>query len=304
MKILVLGVGGIGGFFGGYLHEIGADVTFLVRPKRRTLLQANGLRIISPLGNLNLDPKLVLSDELKPVYDIILISCKTYDLDQAIIDLRPTKGRGLIIPFLNGVTHMKKLDEEFGQDNVMGGVAHISSTVNKDGTIEHFSEFKKLTFGNRDLSKNNALKEFAEVCAKTQFDMTLSDDINLDLWKKWVFISTVAGATTLFSCSLGEIVKSDFGKQIIIDLFNECRSIAKLYKYDYEDSEADIILKTITTPGSPIKASMQRDVEKKSFTEHEQIFGDLINKGQKYSFDCPILMSCYVRMNVYQRNLT
>ena len=304
MKILVLGVGGIGGFFGGHLHEIGADVTFLVRPKRRALLQANGLRIISPLGNLNLDPKLVLSDELKPVYDIILISCKTYDLDQAIIDLRPTKGRGLIIPFLNGVTHMKKLDEEFGQDNVMGGVAHISSTVNKDGTIEHFSEFKKLTFGNRDLSKNNALKEFAEVCAKTQFDMTLSDDINLDLWKKWVFISTVAGATTLFSCSLGEIVKSDFGKQIIIDLFNECRSIAKLYKYDYEDSEADIILKTITTPGSPIKASMQRDVEKKSFTEHEQIFGDLINKGQKYSFDCPILMSCYVRMNVYQRNLT
>ena len=304
MKILVLGVGGIGGFFGGHLHEIGADVTFLVRPKRRALLQANGLRIISPLGNLNLDPKLVLSDELKPVYDIILISCKTYDLDQAIIDLRSTKGRGIIIPFLNGVTHMKKLDEEFGQDNVMGGVAHISSTVNKDGTIEHFSEFKKLTFGNRDLSKNNALKEFAEVCAKTKFDVALSDDINLDLWKKWVFISTVAGATTLFSCSLGEIVKSDFGKQIIIDLFNECRSIAKLYKYDYEDSEADIILKTITTPGSPIKASMQRDVEKKSFTEHEQIFGDLINKGQKYSFDCPILMSCYVRMNVYQRNLT
>ena len=304
MKILVLGVGGIGGFFGGHLHEIGADVTFLVRPKRRALLQANGLRIISPLGNLNLDPKLVLSDELKPVYDIILISCKTYDLDQAIIDLRSTKGRGIIIPFLNGVTHMKKLDEEFGQDNVMGGVAHISSTVNKDGTIEHFSEFKKLTFGNRDLSKNNALKEFAEVCAKTKFDVALSDDINLDLWKKWVFISTVAGATTLFSCSLGEIVKSDFGKQIIIDLFNECRSIAKLYKYDYEDSEADIILKTITISGSPIKASMQRDVEKNSFTEHEQIFGDLIAKGKKYNFDCPILMSCYVRMNVYQRNLT
>ena len=303
MKILVLGVGGIGGFFGGYLHEIGADVTFLVRPKRRTLLQANGLRITSPLGNLNLDPKLVLSDELKPVYDIILISCKTYDLDQAIIDLRSTKGRGIIIPFLNGVTHMKKLDEEFGQDNVMGGVAHISSTVNKDGTIEHFSEFKKLTFGNRDLSKNNALKEFAEVCAKTKFDVVLSDDINLDLWKKWVFISTVAGATTLFSCSLGEIVKSDFGKQIIIDLFNECRSIAKLYKYDYEDSEADIILKTITTPGSPIKASMQRDVEKNFFTEHEQIFGDLITKGKKYNFECPILTSCYVRMNVYQETV-
>ena len=130
MKILVLGVGGIGGFFGGYLHESGADVTFLVRPKRKALLITDQLKVISPLGNLNLDPKLILAEELKPVYDIILISCKTYDLDQAIIDLRPTKGRGLIIPLLNGITHMKKLDEEFGQDTIMGGVAHISSTVN------------------------------------------------------------------------------------------------------------------------------------------------------------------------------
>ena len=186
----------------------------------------------------------------------------------------------------------------------MGGVAHISSTVNEDGTIEHFSEFKKLTFGNRDLSKNNAVKEFAEVCAKTKFDAVLSEDINLDLWKKWVFISTVAGATTLFSCSLGEIVRNDFGKKIIIDLFNECRSIAKLYEFNFEDSEVDTILKTITSSSSPIKASMQRDVEKKSFTEHEQIFGDLIIKGQKYNFECPILMSCYIRMNVYQGTLT
>ena len=86
-------------------------------------------------------------------------------------------------------------------------------------------------------------------------------------------------------------------------MFNECRSIAKLYKYDYEDSEADVILKTITTSGSPIKASMQRDVEKKSFTEHQQIFGDLIIKAKKYNFECPILTSCYVRMNVYQETV-
>ena len=101
MKILVLGVGGIGGFFGGYLHESGADVTFLVRPKRKALLITNQLKVISPLGNLNLDPKLILAEELKPVYDIILISCKTYDLNQAIIDLRPTKGRGLILSLIH-----------------------------------------------------------------------------------------------------------------------------------------------------------------------------------------------------------
>ena len=130
MKILVLGIGGVGGFFGGFLQESGADVTFLVRPKRKALLIKNKLKIISPIGNLNLEPNLVLSNELKPIYDIVLVSCKTYDLDQAMRDLKGVRGKGMIIPFLNGFTHMEKLDEEFGSENVIGGVAHISSTIN------------------------------------------------------------------------------------------------------------------------------------------------------------------------------
>ena len=118
MKILVLGVGGIGGFFGGFLQESGADVTFLVRPKRKALLKNNKLKIISPLGKLNLEPNLILSNELKPIYDVILVSCKTYDLDQAMRDLKGVKGKGMIIPFLNGFTHMEKLDKEFGDIKV------------------------------------------------------------------------------------------------------------------------------------------------------------------------------------------
>ena len=96
------------------------------------------------------------------------------------------------------MTHLKKLDKEFGIDNVMGGVAHISSTINKDGTIEHFSEFKKLTFGNRIPNQNYLLKPFLDMCEKTKFNAVISEDITLDLWKKWIFIATVAGATTLF----------------------------------------------------------------------------------------------------------
>ena len=126
MKILVLGVGGIGGFFGGFLQESGADVTFLVRPKRKALLIKNKLKIISSLGNLNLEPNLILSNELKPIYDVILVSCKTYDLDQAMRDLKGVKGKGMIIPFLNGFTHMEKLDKEFGSENVIGCLLYTS----------------------------------------------------------------------------------------------------------------------------------------------------------------------------------
>ncbi len=304
MKILILGVGGIGGFFGGYLQQSGADVTFLVRPKRKDLLLKNSLKVISPLGNLKLKPNLVLANELKPIYDIILISCKTYDLDQAILDLKLTKGKGIIIPFLNGMTHLKKLDEAFGGENVTGGVAHISSTINEDGTIEHFSEFKKLTFGNRIPSQNYLLKPFLDMCKKTKFDAVISEDITLDLWKKWIFIATVAGATTLFGSTLGEISNHEVGKKTLTDLYKECRSIAEFNGYTIEDDEANSVLNNITFRDSPIKASMQRDVEKNAFTEHEEIFGHLISKAQNYNFDSPILTSCYLKMKLYKEKLT
>jgi 2-dehydropantoate 2-reductase len=300
MKILVLGSGGIGGFFGSYLVEAGADVTFLVRSKRKEILSINGLNIVSSLGNLSIKPKTILSEELKPIYDVIIVTCKTYDLDQAILDLRPIKGKGMIIPFLNGINHIEKLDKEFGSSNVMGGVAHISSNVNEQGTIEHFSEFKKLTFGNRNLINDDKIKFFYEICQKTKFDSVLSENINLDLWKKWVFISTVAGATSLFRSSLGEITKHDYGKKVVIDLFHECAEIAKLNGYDFDENEKNVQIKTVTNSGSPIKASMLRDVEKKSLTEHEEIFGDLIVAGNKYNVNCPILMSSYIKMKIYQ----
>jgi 2-dehydropantoate 2-reductase len=300
MKILVLGSGGIGGFFGSYLVEAGADVTFLVRSKRKEILSIHGLNIVSSLGNLSIKPKTILSEELKPIYDVIIVTCKTYDLDQAILDLRPIKGKGMIIPFLNGINHIEKLDKEFGSLNVMGGVAHISSNVNEQGTIEHFSEFKKLTFGNRNLINDDKIKSFYEICQKTKFDSVLSENINLDLWKKWVFISTVAGATSLFRSSLGEITKHDYGKKVVIDLFHECAEIAKLNGYDFDENEKNVQIKTVTNSGSPIKASMLRDVEKKSLTEHEEIFGDLIVAGNKYNVNCPILMSSYIKMKIYQ----
>ena len=304
MKILAVGIGGIGGFFGGFLHESGADVTFLVRPKREKIVSANGLKIISSLGNIHIKPNLILAKDLKPIYDVVLISCKTFDLEQALQDLSAIKGKGIIIPFINGIEHFKMLDETFGAENVMGGLAIISSTVHQDGTIEHFGNLRQnLTFGTRDNSKNNILIPFYEICKKSNFDVVLSEQINLDLWKKWVFISAVAGATTLFSCSLGDIVKHDFGPKILADLYNECRSIAKSCGYVIEDEEAKNIIKSITTPGSPIKASMQRDVEKKSFTEHEEIFGNLISKAQLSDIECPILMSCYIKMKVYQDTL-
>ena len=130
MRILVLGAGGTGGYFGGRLLEAGADVSFLVRPARAQRLAADGLRIISPCGDFSSSVKvLTLLDSAAP-FDLILLSCKAYDLDSAIAAIRPAVGANTrILPLLNGLKHFDVLDAAFGSEHVLGGLCHISVTL-------------------------------------------------------------------------------------------------------------------------------------------------------------------------------
>ena len=152
MKILVLGAGAVGGYFGGRLAEAGADVTFLVRPKRAEVLARDGLRITSKAGgDLALAPKCVLAGAVKPDYDVVLFTAKAYDLASAIDAIAPAMagGKGQVLPLLNGMSHLDVLDARFGRDNVLGGVAYIASTLAPDGEIKHLNEFHRVAFGHR-----------------------------------------------------------------------------------------------------------------------------------------------------------
>src|SRR3954468_11251658 len=126
MKILVLGAGGVGGYFGGRLVEAGADVTFLVRPKRAELMRREGLRIKSKAGDFKQAVQLVTQDELKPGYDLVILTAKAYDLGSAIDAIAPAVKEGtMVLPWLNGMSHLEALDRRFGAEHVLGGVAYI-----------------------------------------------------------------------------------------------------------------------------------------------------------------------------------
>ena len=202
MKILVLGVGGIGGFFGSHLHNAGEDITFLVRKQRKTIILNKGIKIKSGFGNISINPKLITKEELNPIYDIILLACKSYNLDEAINDLKPLKNQGIIIPLLNGQTHLQKISRFFNEKNVYGGVAYISSNVDKHNVIHQIGKNKKIIFGSCSGKNSDLIKDFLQSCKKTKFDSELSDNISQEIWEKWIFIATVAGATTLFRTSL------------------------------------------------------------------------------------------------------
>src|SRR5205085_11544834 len=155
MRILVLGAGGIGGYFGGRLAEAGEDVTFLVRPARREQIARDGLRVESPIGDMKLAVKTVIAEELGRGYDIVLFTCKAYDLDSAMDAIAPAMGGDTaLVPLLNGMAHFEKLDQRFGERNVMGGTAHINVTLRKDGVIFHGDPLQRIVFGERDRSRS------------------------------------------------------------------------------------------------------------------------------------------------------
>ena len=151
MRVLVVGAGAIGGYFGGCMMDAGSDVTFLVRPRRAAQLEADGLVIRSPLGDMTLAaPRTVQAGGIAGPFDAIVLSCKAFDLEGAMESFAPAVGSGTkILPLLNGMSHIEALVGRFGEAAVLGGQCQISTTLEADGTIRQFGELQALSLGER-----------------------------------------------------------------------------------------------------------------------------------------------------------
>ncbi|MDQ6612640.1 MAG: ketopantoate reductase family protein, partial [Gemmatimonadota bacterium] len=261
MKLLVLGAGAIGGYFGGRLADAGADVTFLVRSRRREQLARDGLVIVSPSGDLKMPVKTVSSDELRADYDVVLLTCKSYDLESAMDAIAPAMvGSCSVIPVLNGMSHMQTLDARFGRENVLGGLAAIVATLKKDGTIVHGSPMQRIVFGARDGGTSPHAKAFADALATTSVSWELSSRIEQDMWEKIVFLSAAAAVTCLFRANIAEIMASAGGRAAIERTLNANIEIAAHEGYPLREAALQFSRATLLTP-SALTASMLRDLE-------------------------------------------
>jgi len=213
MKILVLGAGGIGGYFGGRLAQAGADVTFLGRPRRRDQLAKDGLVVESPKGNFKMPVKTVLAEALGADYDLVLFTCKAYDLDSAMDAVAPAMKRAVLVPMLNGIAHLEKLDARFGREHVMGGTCQINVMLRPDGTVFHADPLQRMIFGERDRSKSARAEAFAAELRKSPIDWSLSEDIELEMWEKIVFLCALATCTCLFRGNVREIMGAPGGRE-------------------------------------------------------------------------------------------
>jgi 2-dehydropantoate 2-reductase len=304
LKILIVGAGGIGGYFGARLLDAGRDVTFLVRERRARILALEGLKITSPVGDLTIrKPPTITAQNLRDRFDLVLLSCKAYDLDQAIIDFSPAVGADtLILPLLNGMKHLEILEGKFGRTRVLGGLCMISTVLAEDGTVRHLSEKHELTLGARYQSQAHGFMGVVSALASAGFDLRTDDDINQAMWEKWVFIAAGAALTSLMRAPVGDIVEGG-GSDLAEELVRECADIAGACGYPPSEAAVARTLAMFTETGSKLSASLFRDIEAGGRIESEHLVGDLLQRAPSVD-PFSLLSVSYLHMKVYEARRT
>ncbi|MET0755212.1 MAG: 2-dehydropantoate 2-reductase [Pseudoxanthomonas sp.] len=307
MRILVLGAGGTGGYFGGRLAQSGADVTFLVREGRAVQLEEHGLQIRSPLGDADFPVAHVVAEQLaaladeKP-FDLVLLSCKAYDLASSLAAITPAMGaKTTVMPILNGLLHYAELDQRYGRERVLAGLCFISASKGASGEVMHLGRPASITFGERDGDPDSArVREFANLCAKANLDHLAAADIDQQLWNKYSFLATLAAGTCLMRASVGSIVAGEGGREFMHALYDECLAVAAAAGHPVTTPSQATALGTLTQPGSPVKASMLRDLEAGQQVEAAHIVGDMLHRAQAASLSTPLLAAAWCHLQAYQ----
>jgi 2-dehydropantoate 2-reductase len=304
MRILVVGAGAIGGYFGGRLLQAGRDVTFLVRPKRAEELARDGLVIKSPNGDVTLkNPPTVQADKLNEKFDVVLLSCKAFDLDDAIKSFASAVGpQTAIIPLLNGMRHIDVLDDIFGKDRVLGGQCGIAATLDENRHVVQLTPaFQSLGFGERDGVMSNRVRAIAENFAAGNIGSQASANIMQDMWEKWVLLTTLASSTSLMRAAVGHILAAPGGRDFILGVRDECIAVAKAADYPPREAFLSRITGMLTTEGSPLTASMFRDIKAGARVEADHVVGDMIARGDAAKVPVPKLRIAYTHLKAYEK---
>jgi 2-dehydropantoate 2-reductase len=305
MRVLIVGAGAVGGYFGVHLAQAGRDITFLVRPSRAEILRRDGLRITGTLGDLSIQPKLVSQPgALSGPYDLIFLSVKAYALTQAIEDLAPAMGpQSMILPMLNGMAHLEVLTKRFGTQRVIGGECRVAVQLDGNGAIRQLADFQQIRYGELDGSVTPRIQAVDELMQGVGFDAAVSEQIMQEMWEKWVQLASLGATTCLLRGTIGDIVAVPGGAGITLGIINECAAIATACGYPPSPAFAAANAAVMTKIGSPLASSMYRDLNAGSSVEVEQILGDLIGRAQLHGISAPLLEAATVALRIYQSRI-
>ncbi|WP_435972976.1 ketopantoate reductase family protein [Streptomyces sp. Qhu_M48] len=305
MKILVVGAGATGGYFGAFLARAGQDVTFLVRPARAAALRARGLRVVGRDEEWVLTPRLVTADALDTPYDLVLLSVKSTGLDQAIEDIAPAVGPDTaVVPLLNGLAHVDALNARFGASAVLGGVAKVVTTLDDTGDILRLAPLAQLAFGEQDGTVSARVEKIREVLEGAGIDASVPADVMTAMWHKWVFITTFGAVTSLMRGTVGEVYDAPGGPALGPAVLDEAAAVAAAAGHPVAEAERAATLAVVSASGSPMVPSLYRDLTTGRPTEVEHLFGDLTARARAFGVPTPLLDLATLHLRVHQRRVT
>jgi 2-dehydropantoate 2-reductase len=304
MRILVLGAGAVGGYFGGRLAEAGRDVTFLVRAPRAASLAEKGLKVNSALGDFQVPVKVATADRVDGPYDLVLLTAKHYDLDAAIDTIRPGVGPGTaVLPLLNGLVHLDRLEAAFGPDRVLGGVAYVGAVLLPDGSIRHVNRMSGIAFGERRGGISARARTIEQQFANTPVAAPANDNILQEMWEKFVMMGAMAGMNCLMRGNVGEIVATEEGEALMVEALAECRAVAEAAGFAPRPQARERVQALLTERGSVNSASMRQDLEAGRRTEAAAIVGDMLRRARHFGIATPLLRAAWCHLQVHENRL-
>jgi 2-dehydropantoate 2-reductase len=301
MRILIVGAGALGGYFGARLLQAGRDVTFLVRPRRAAQLAKTGLVVRSKFGDVHIPaPPIVFAENVSTPYDLILVGCKAYDLESTMDSFARGVGPNTaILPFLNGMKHFDSLAARFGAQHVLGGLAMISATLDDDGIVLHLNDIHMLTYGELDGSDSARMAAITATFAGVNLDTRPTATIVQELWEKWVLIASLGGITSLMRAQIGDIERAG-AADIGVAILAECSAIATANGHPPRPAVLERGHVQLTKPGSPLAASMAKDVDRGARTEADHIIGDLLARRVGSANEQSLLNIVYAHLRSYE----
>jgi 2-dehydropantoate 2-reductase len=305
MRILCVGAGATGGYFGGRLAEAGRDVTFLVRPARAAALAERGLRITSPAGQSTIPVRTVTAASLEGPYDLIVLAVKSYGLASAIADLAPAVGpETVIVPLLNGMRHIDALVGTFGAARVYGGVCMIAGTLTDEGDIVQLTGLHRLAYGPLDGGPDPRLAAVTEALSGAGFDSEGTETITQQMWEKWLFLASLGVVTTLMRSPVGAILAAPGGPEFTERVVAEATAIVTAAGHPPREQALTFLRGSITNARNvPTTSSMYRDMQAGLPVEADAIVGDLVAYAERLGVDAPLYAAAYTNLSVYAGGL-
>ena len=301
MRILIVGAGATGGYFGGRLAQAGRDVTFLVRPARAAALTAGGLHIASPHGDVTLPPELVTPGAITKPYDAVLLTVKAHALDAAMADVAPAIGPDtMILPVLNGMRHVDALTARFGAHAVAGCTAKIAAMLDAHGGIVHLAPMHELSYGEMDGAASPRMRALDDAMQGAGFVARLSPGIAREMWEKWLLLAALGGITCLMGGPVGAVIAAPGGREFCAGLLDEAVRAVTACGIPPSPGFVAATTANLIAPGSMQTSSMYRDMQQGAPVEAEQIVGDLVARAAAAGIATPLLGAAYTRLAVYQ----